>query len=80
MAQTLRVLPALSGDVGLLPSTHIVAHNCHNSSFRRAIALFSPIRAPCTHVVHTDTYKQSQGKGNPGSCVNISTGNPNRNV
>jgi hypothetical protein len=50
MAQQLRALATVAEDPGSIPSTHLVAHNIYNSSFKGSDALFWPLRALDTHV------------------------------
>ena len=46
-----RVLTALPEDLGLIPSTHMVANNVYNFSSRGSDVIFWPLRAPGMHVV-----------------------------
>ena len=46
MAAQLRALAALPEDLGLIPNTHMAAHNYYNSSFRGCAAFFWPPLEP----------------------------------
>jgi hypothetical protein len=58
MAQWLRALAALPGDLGLISSTHMVDRHC-NSSPKRYFAFFWMLWAPGTHLVPIHIYRKT---------------------
>lgn len=59
MAALLRVLAALQ-KTRVQIRAHAEAHTIYNSSSRGSDALFQPLRAPGTHVVHRHTRREKK--------------------